>query len=408
MNTHLRTDGVGKRVIAFSLYGDTPKFTVGAERNAKLVWSVFPGWIARFYIDLQTVPPKTVQRLRALKAEIVDVNTTAYGSQPMFWRFWAAADMSVERFISRDTDSRLLARDAAAVAAWVDSGEAFHILRDHPSHADFPILGGMWGCVRDALPQVTRLISRFPTDGRYMTDMQFLNRVVWPMARGAALQHDSFSCELHEGALPFPSPLDPNGLFIGATFDVDDKIKADEVAALRQVPQPAACACGTSERPKLSWQRDSPWHRTECARLRTVLGIAPARTLASLWPDRHETWVAEGRYHILDCRLPFVSLPLPTEATRRARKGEALRSNVPSSAMAAAASATAASTRPNRKDAKSHLINHELETKNIPSQNKEVKEAMTKAREARNRAMAREVKNGTRPHTKKATTSAAA
>jgi hypothetical protein len=38
-----------------------------------------------------------------------------HGNQSMFWRFWAAADPTVERFISRDSDSRLMARDATAV-----------------------------------------------------------------------------------------------------------------------------------------------------------------------------------------------------------------------------------------------------------------------------------------------------
>ena len=73
-----------------------------------------------------------------------------YGSQSMFWRFWAAADPTVERFISRDVDSRLMARDAVAVAAWEQSGKAFHVVRDHPSHSLYPMSGGLWGCVRYA------------------------------------------------------------------------------------------------------------------------------------------------------------------------------------------------------------------------------------------------------------------
>ena len=71
-----------------------------------------------------------------------------------FWRFWAAADPTVERFISRDVDSRLMPRDAVAVAAWIRSGRGFHVIRDHPSHSNYPMSGGLWGAVRGALPQV--------------------------------------------------------------------------------------------------------------------------------------------------------------------------------------------------------------------------------------------------------------
>ncbi len=47
-------------------------------------------------------------------------------------------------FVSRDLDSRLNAREAAAVGAWLDSSKAFHFMRDNPAHA-IEILGSGWG-----------------------------------------------------------------------------------------------------------------------------------------------------------------------------------------------------------------------------------------------------------------------
>lgn len=38
-----------KKIIAFSLWGDNPKYTVGAIKNAKLTSEIYPGWISRFY-----------------------------------------------------------------------------------------------------------------------------------------------------------------------------------------------------------------------------------------------------------------------------------------------------------------------------------------------------------------------
>lgn len=51
----------------------------------------------------------------------------------------------------RDVDSRLSARDRMAVEEWIQSGEPFHVLRDHPAHCGWPINAGMWGGVKGAL-----------------------------------------------------------------------------------------------------------------------------------------------------------------------------------------------------------------------------------------------------------------
>ena len=47
-------------------------------------------------------------------------------------------------YLSRDLDSVFTAREAAAVAEWVASGRAVHVMRDHPWHGA-AMLGGTWG-----------------------------------------------------------------------------------------------------------------------------------------------------------------------------------------------------------------------------------------------------------------------
>ena len=37
-----------KKVISFSLWGDNPKYTIGAIKNAELIDTIYPGWIGRF------------------------------------------------------------------------------------------------------------------------------------------------------------------------------------------------------------------------------------------------------------------------------------------------------------------------------------------------------------------------
>lgn len=50
----------------------------------------------------------------------------------MSWRFLCAQDASLVRFIVRDIDSTLTARDRAAVNSWIAEGKKFHVIRDHP------------------------------------------------------------------------------------------------------------------------------------------------------------------------------------------------------------------------------------------------------------------------------------
>ena len=128
------------RVIAFGLYGNSSKYCTGAIRNAELSLIYFPGWRCRFYVT-DDVPEDVVMKLRGLGAELVQVK-----ERSMFSRFLVAADDSIDRFIIRDADSRLNARDRLAVQDWIESNMPLHSVRDHTNHCN-GINGGMWGGV---------------------------------------------------------------------------------------------------------------------------------------------------------------------------------------------------------------------------------------------------------------------
>ena len=59
-------------------------------------------------------------------------------------------DPSVSTMVSRDLDSRLTGREAAAVSQWLTDPQQlpFHVMRDNPQHGT-EILGGMWGARMD-------------------------------------------------------------------------------------------------------------------------------------------------------------------------------------------------------------------------------------------------------------------
>lgn len=130
-----------KKIISFSVWGNNPKYTNSAIENLNLQKELYPDWICRFYVD-NSVPSNIIQQLEN-DSEIV-IKPKSDGNYGLLWRFEPLIDTSIERFIVRDTDSRLSPREVAAVKEWEESQKEFHIMRDHEQHAAY-ICGGMWG-----------------------------------------------------------------------------------------------------------------------------------------------------------------------------------------------------------------------------------------------------------------------
>lgn len=226
-----------KRVVAFGLYGGDPRYTVGAIHNAELVKYILPGWVVRFYID-NTVPEDIINRLKAEGAEIVKTLDISGASAGMFWRFLVADDPTVDRYIIRDSDSRLSMREKEAIDEWIDSGKGFHILRDHPNH-NYPMNGGLWGGTKGALgTTMANLIKQWNSRDNYLADMQFLWTVVYPLIKDNHVAHDSYSCGSHPHTRPFPTRR-INKEIVGGVYDENDVPRQGD--ALLLVPNPVAC-----------------------------------------------------------------------------------------------------------------------------------------------------------------------
>lgn len=205
-----------KRIIAYSLWGENPKYTLGAIVNVQVARKIYPGWITRFYCGT-SVPENIVEQLRDNGAEIVhkDEASCPYGT---FWRFEAMTDKSIERVIFRDTDSRLNEREHAAVEEWIDSGLMGHIMRDHPNHAML-MLAGMWGCRPIIGFDFVQEIEAFKPIDSFFEDQRFLGEIIYPLlCRYGVLIHDSF---FHHEAFSksFPCPRAQNYAFVGEIFD---------------------------------------------------------------------------------------------------------------------------------------------------------------------------------------------
>jgi Flp pilus assembly protein TadD len=187
-------------VIAFSLWGTKATYVGGAIANAELARALYPGWTCRIYAD-PSVPQAALDRMRKAGAQIamMPLADRHYG---LFWRFFAADDPQVHYFLCRDADSRLNSQEVEATKAWLESGKAFHIMRDAPFHMEL-MLAGLWGGVGGRLRGIREWIDRFyrSTEHRWI-DQDFLRLEVWPRIREEVLIHDSHHTLF--GARPFP------------------------------------------------------------------------------------------------------------------------------------------------------------------------------------------------------------
>jgi hypothetical protein len=201
-------------LIAFSLYGDNPKYWVGAVRNQELVGAIYPGFSTRFYVG-ETVPRAVLNDLERLGAQVVP-RKTSETSAAMFWRFEALTDRAYDVVLVRDTDSRINRREAAAVQEWIASGMALHIMRDHPWH-DSPIMGGLFGIRPRLMPADWNVPVAFDTWRRYGDDQLHIAETLYKPLRRSRLVHDSFFSRERDARL-FPE-LREGLSFVGESFD---------------------------------------------------------------------------------------------------------------------------------------------------------------------------------------------
>ncbi len=187
-----------KKVISFCLWGDIPRYNIGAIKNAKLALEYYPDWECWFYIHKPTVPIDTINQLSLLSNVVIiyKQNDISFGKCAS-WRFESIDNILVERIICRDVDTRILKREVAAVKEWEQSNKLFHIMRDSPCH--YPkILAGMFGMKKiPQIPNMTLEVKKFFENNKNNTDTQndgndqhFLENRIYDLIINECLIHD--------------------------------------------------------------------------------------------------------------------------------------------------------------------------------------------------------------------------
>lgn len=236
-NRPLTEAPLGSAVISFSLWGADNRYVEGALRNAIVVRYLYPGWVPRFYVDA-SVPEQVLVGLEREGAQIIHAPTDKPAAHwGLLWRFLAIDDPKVTHFLVRDADSVVNWREARAVQAWLDSGKAFHIMRDWPTHCEL-MLAGMWGGHAGNLPNVedmivTHLAANSHILGNRATDQEFLAKSIWPFVRDRHLAHD----RVFGWGQPFPAGTElPGNMHVGQN-DTANRARRD--VAYRAAPDRA-------------------------------------------------------------------------------------------------------------------------------------------------------------------------
>jgi len=206
-----------KRLVSFALFGTKPLYLQGALRNVVMIPEIYPGWTPRIYAS-QEIPEPLVRKLIDGGAEVVRKQRTGE-IDGMFWRFLPAGEAGIDAMVVRDVDSRPTIREYAAVEEWLASGKTLHVMRDHPHHK-VVMLGGMWGCRGNAIPDMEILVDSWKLWAKKGQDQDFLRDVIYPRFKNDILIHSDLYQYRGECCIPFPVPRQ-RGEFVGAVIDPD-------------------------------------------------------------------------------------------------------------------------------------------------------------------------------------------
>lgn len=210
------------KVISFSLWGNDPKYLVGALENVRDAAKFYPEWQVVFHTH-KDVPEDAINKLRGYKNAKVKIFSGEANWKFSLTRFLPFLDENVEYFISRDCDSRFSKREVDAVNEWLASGKLCHTMKDHPCHYNYPLLAGMTGFRNPCLFDFAAMLEGYENADYYHYDQDFLRDVVLPFYKNSVICHTKDN---------FPSPREENR-FVGQVFDEHNKTPQEHLDLLK-------------------------------------------------------------------------------------------------------------------------------------------------------------------------------
>lgn len=167
------------KLISISVWGDNPRYVVGARRQIELARKFLADWQVRIYTDDST-------KFSNLDVDVVECK----GNAGMYWRFFPLFSDEFDVVASRDSDSRFSIRECKALNEFVVSDKQFHVIRDHESHFEFPVMAGLFARKNPLKASLLGAMKEYMSKNTYYTcDQNFLRDFVWPYVEFDTLVH---------------------------------------------------------------------------------------------------------------------------------------------------------------------------------------------------------------------------
>lgn len=217
------------KVISFCLWGNIKKYTVGLIENIKLASILYPDWVCWVYIHEISVNQDYIEHLKTFPNVkiILKKDEKIRSTRFMLWRIEPILNENVERFISRDIDTRIQIREVLVVNEWIESNKTLHIIRDHPQH--YPkILGGMYGVkcntVLKNIDWIENIERFYSENGERSDDQHFLQKSLYEMFNHEKFRIIHDEIKKYEGleCKSFPVKFEQNGHFVGCYIYEDE------------------------------------------------------------------------------------------------------------------------------------------------------------------------------------------
>jgi len=199
-----------KKLISISVWGDNPRYIIGANRQYELAKELYPDWKFRIYTDDRN------KFSYLTDAEIIQVEDGSYG---MYWRFDAMFEDKNNIVLVRDSDSRITPREVRAVNEWIELDKLFHTFRDHDAHFEFPIIGcafGYKGRFNDL--EHMRMLEYRSRLNYYVGDQIYLRDAIYPLVKDSMMVHTMTEGWFGETRKKLVNPYD----FCGNGYDEND------------------------------------------------------------------------------------------------------------------------------------------------------------------------------------------
>jgi hypothetical protein len=204
--------------ISYTLFGNQPKYYVGAEKNILLNKTLLPDWETVIYYHKDNILPNTIEKLTELGGLLIDISEFRFSDKetihyPYFWRFFTFLNNGIS--IVRDLDSRISLREVEYINRWLNSDCDYFIIRDHPWHSPVPSgLFGIKGKIFDFENHFIDFINK--SDLRWGTDQEILQLYMEKINKS-----NIFYCGLDK--IETYIPRDDKNFFIGMQIDENDK-----------------------------------------------------------------------------------------------------------------------------------------------------------------------------------------